>query len=302
MDLSFRQLAVLRELMTSETATSVAKKLNLSQPGVSKLLRHTEEQLGLRLFERIKGRLYPTPEATLLVSELEKLMGAAEAFDRLADDLRGSVAGRISIAALPTLANVFLPSVVTEFQHKHPTVRIAVEVLPSLSIVDKVNDGHVDIGLLGDSTEMPTNKSEDLFECESVCIMPPGHPLTRRSHVHLEDMLEHVIVSYFTKSPYGERIAGTFAEAGLTYDPKIEAGASTTICALVESGAGIAIVEPYLLYSHTPPNVVSRPIRPVIPMRPRLIYPRYRPLTKAARQFVNMFKQAMEDKARQFGP
>ncbi|GMG82470.1 LysR family transcriptional regulator [Paralimibaculum aggregatum] len=302
MDLSFRQLAVLRELMTSDTATSVARKLNLSQPGVSKLLRQTEEQLGLRLFERIKGRLYPTPEATLLMAELEKVMGAAEAFDRLAGDLRDTVAGRISIAALPTLANVFLPSVVTEFQRRHPTVRIAVDVLPSLRIVDQVNDGHVDIGLLGDSTEMPTNKSEDLFECASVCIMRPDHPLAERSHVELEDMLQHVIVSYFIKSPYGERIAKTFSEAGLDYNPQIEAGASTTICAMVESGAGIAIVEPYLLYNHTSPNVVARPVRPVIPIRPRLIYPRFRPLTMTARRFVSMFKQAMEEKARDCGP
>lgn len=298
MRLSLRQLAIIRELMSSDTATAVASKLNVSQPGVSKVLRQAEEELGIPLFERIKGRLYPTPEAHALMPELERVFGAVEAFGRVAADMRDATSGKISIAALPTLANVFLPDIVREFRNDFPKVKISVQVLPSLSIADQVAEGHVDIGLLGDSTDVPANKSEDLLHCESVCIMPIGHPLAAKDHVSLAELIPYPMVSYFLDSPFGTRIRKIFADAGLNYDPAIEAGASTTICSMVESGAGIAIVEPYLLYSERPPQVTARPVTPVIPIRPRLIYPRYRPLTKAARVFVEMFKQSLAKKSK----
>lgn len=301
MRLSLRQLAIIRELMSSDTATAAASNLNVSQPGVSKVLRQAEDELGVRLFERIKGRLYPTPEATTLMPELEKVFGAVEAFGRVAADMRDATSGKISIAALPTLANVFLPDIVCEFRNLLPNVKISIQVLPSLRIAEQVSEGHVDIGLLGDSTSVPTNKSEDLFHCESVCIMPIGHPLAEKERVSLSELAPYPMVSYFLESPFGIRIRKIFADAGLNYDPAIEAGASTTICSMVESGAGIAIVEPYLLYSERPPKVIARPVVPVIPIRPRLIYPRYRPLTKAARLFVDMFKLSLAEKARTYG-
>ncbi len=301
MRLSLRQLAVIRELMSSDTATAAASKLNVSQPGVSKVLRQAEDELGVQLFERIKGRLYPTPEANTLLPELEKVFGAVEAFGRVAADMRDATSGKISIAALPTLANVFLPDIVRDFRDVLPNVKISVQVLSSLRIADQVSEGHVDIGLLGDSTSVPTNKSEDLFHCESVCIMPIGHPLAEKEHVSLSELLPYPMVSYFLDSPFGTHIRKVFSDAGLDYDPAIEASASTTICAMVESGAGVAIVEPYLLYSERPPQVIARPVVPVIPIRPRLIYPRYRPLTKAARLFVEMFKLSLAEKAKTYG-
>lgn len=301
MRLTLRQLAIIRELMSSDTATAVASKLNVSQPGVSKVLRQAEEELGIRLFERIKGRLYPTPEANALYPELEKVFGAVEAFGRVAADMRDATSGKISIAALPTLANVFLPDIVCEFRKTLPNVTISVQVLSSLRIADQVAEGHVDIGLLGDSTSVPTNKSEDLLHCESVCIMPLGHPLAEKKNISLSELTAYPLVSYFRDAPFGARIKKSFTSEGLDYEPVIEASASTTICAMVESGAGVAIVEPYLLYSQRPPNVIVRPVAPVIPIRPRLIYPRYRPLTKAARLFVEIFKISFTEKTRAYG-
>lgn len=301
MRLSLRQLAVIRELMSSDTATAAASKLNVSQPGVSKVLRQAEDELGIQLFERIKGRLYPTPEASTLLPELEKVFGAVEAFGRVAADMRDATSGKISIAALPTLANIFLPDIVSDFRNVLPNIKISVQVLSSLPIADQVSEGHVDIGLLGDSTSVPTNKSEDLFHCESVCIMPIGHPLAERDHISLSELIPYPMVSYFLDSPFGTHIRHVFSDAGLDYDPAIEASASTTICAMVESGAGVAIVEPYLLYNERPPQVIARPVVPVIPIRPRLIYPRYRPLTKAARLFVEMFKISLAEKAKAYG-
>lgn len=300
MHLSLRQLRVFRALMTSSTATEAAKSLSISQPAVSKVLCQLEEELAIRLFERIKGRLYPTPEAHSLYTEVEKVLGAVNAVERLALDMRDSGTGRVSVAALPTMSNILLPELIGIYRDVMPNVRVSVQVLPSLSIVDKVMEGHVDIGILGDSTEVPTLKAEDLLECRCVVIMPREHPLSACKTVRLSETLDFPFISYFQDSPFGYRIKKMFEEQGHPFEPAIEASASSTICSLVENGAGIAIVEPYLLYSENGPDVLARLIDPPLLIRPRLLYPRYRPLSGAATRLVEMFKTFFHEKADQY--
>ena len=58
-----RQLEVFTAMMKAGTVTAAAQMLNISQPALSQILIHTEDNLGFLLFNREKGRLFPTPEA-----------------------------------------------------------------------------------------------------------------------------------------------------------------------------------------------------------------------------------------------
>ena len=61
MKINLRQIEVFRAIMLTHSMSGAAKALHVSQPAISRLVSHTEQRLGLKLFERIKGRLYPTP-------------------------------------------------------------------------------------------------------------------------------------------------------------------------------------------------------------------------------------------------
>src|SRR4051794_14516492 len=61
-----RSLDVFRVLLSTRSVTQTAQVLGISQPAVSKHLQQLEADLGFRLFERVSGRLHPTPEAELL--------------------------------------------------------------------------------------------------------------------------------------------------------------------------------------------------------------------------------------------
>ena len=83
-----RQIEVFRTIMRCGTLTAAAQALNVSQPALSQLLLHAEDQLGFRLFQRLHGRLTPTPEAHQLFPEAERLYRDLEGFRRFAVDLR----------------------------------------------------------------------------------------------------------------------------------------------------------------------------------------------------------------------
>ena len=73
MSLNLRQIEIFRAVMTTGSISGASQLLFVSQPAVSRLLSHTEQRVGFALFERIKGRLYATPEAKKLFHEVADL-------------------------------------------------------------------------------------------------------------------------------------------------------------------------------------------------------------------------------------
>ena len=74
MTIRLRHIEALQAVQKAGSITGAAELLNVSQPAVSKLLRHAQDQLGLRLFERVKGKLVPTREAKLLEVEIDRTL------------------------------------------------------------------------------------------------------------------------------------------------------------------------------------------------------------------------------------
>src|SRR5207248_5643938 len=68
-----RHIEVFHAIMQVGTISGAAQVLHISQPAVTKVLQHAELQLGMPLFERVRGKLYPKPEAHRLFAETEKL-------------------------------------------------------------------------------------------------------------------------------------------------------------------------------------------------------------------------------------
>ena len=65
-----RQIEVFHAVYTNGSITNAAAALHVSQPSVSKVLAHAEQQIGYRLFDRVKGKLIPTPEAHQLFTHV----------------------------------------------------------------------------------------------------------------------------------------------------------------------------------------------------------------------------------------
>ena len=65
-----RHIEVFHAIYSTGSVTRAAQLLNVSQPSVSKVLAHAEQQLGYPLFDRIRGKLVPTPEADRLFAHV----------------------------------------------------------------------------------------------------------------------------------------------------------------------------------------------------------------------------------------
>ena len=136
MKLNLRQIEVFRAIMLSGSISGASKLLYVSQPAVSRLIAYTEQRLGLQLFERIKGRLYPTPEARRLFEEVSTLYQSVQRVNEVAENLAHNREGHIRIACSPSIGQSLMPLAVAHFTQRtrssnnHELLDLVIQHLP----------------------------------------------------------------------------------------------------------------------------------------------------------------------------
>lgn len=288
-----RELIAFRTLLRTGSASETARVLDVSQPAISKSLRQLEASLGFTLFERIGGRLRPTPEAELLVPAIDNVFAAVSVLSAAGQSIRDERVGQVTVGALPTLAHVFLPTAIRAVTQRHPKMRISVQILPTRQIVDAVQRGALDLGLVHDLIDEPSLRVDDVGASAMCAVVPRGHPLHLATRIAARDLRDHPLVSFPVQSPIGQRIAAAFARASESFTPTIEVSASTALCATAEHCGMIGIVERYVLSLGWWPGLRIVPLSPAIPLRPRILSARHRPLSSTAKFFRDEYRQVV---------
>ncbi len=292
--MTLRQLETLYAIMKAGSLTAAARSLHVTQPAVSGVLKHTEQQLGMKLFERAGGRLQPTPDALALLPELEEIFGRIGAVNRLVHDLRDGRAGQLVVAASPTLVNAFLPRAVALFRGCSPAVHVAIHSLPTPLAIERVARREVDVGLVYAPVADPGVEIEDLVTTAMVCVVPAKHRLARKSTIAAGDLLGESVISLGASTRLGVLIEEACRMAGVT-SPSIavEASSSLAACQMVSEGAGVALVDQSIELSGKFAELRFRPFLPKISIAVQLIYPRDRPRSRAVTQFVLQLRRSL---------
>ncbi|MCC7271250.1 MAG: LysR family transcriptional regulator [Alphaproteobacteria bacterium] len=288
--LTLRQLEVLCAVIEVGSVTGASRRLNLSQPAVSKLLATLERQTQLALFRREHRRLVATPEAHRLYEESQRLLGGLTDVARLAEELRSLSSGTLSIASLLAVGHTLLPEVVGRFLRERPSVNLSYQVRSSNKIMQWVIANQIDLGIAMNSIEHDSIETETLCVVDAVCALPAAHRLAPQASIAADDLAGERFLSFGSEG----RIQGVVDEVFDSLDIKRRVVArvynSTTACSLVAQGLGVAIVDPFSAGGFVGRGIVVRPFRPAIPYRFKLLYPRARERSKLLNAFVPVLK------------
>ena len=169
-----RQLEVFHAVYTHGSITGAAQYLHVSQPSVSKVLAHTENQLGFLLFQRIKRRLLPTAEAHILFKHADKIHSDLQNFNEITKNLLKNAPGLIRLASTPSIGIDLMPSLVADFCKKYPEVEIETHTLHLDQIEMKIKELSIDIGLAYDIDSSDYFESVTIFKGNFVLLAPPN--------------------------------------------------------------------------------------------------------------------------------
>jgi DNA-binding transcriptional LysR family regulator len=273
-----RQLEVFCMLMRTGTVTGAAAMLNISQPALSQILLHAEDQLGFKLFNRVRGKLVPTREAEELYPECERIFSELSALRRRTTDMRFGRTGLIRVAASAPPAMSIVPKALFAFRASHPDIVVRSLIAPLVNVIDMIRDGDAPLGIVMNNFARPGIDVETLGHAELICIIPEQHRLAELEQIGFADLQNEMLISYRAGTLPGQLLVSAAAVEKQIFNPAIEIDISITALPFVRDGFGVAIVDGLLPWEQFP-GLVRRPLQQKISVPIALLTSRDRPLT-----------------------
>ncbi len=271
--LTHRQLSIFRAIMLHTQLGRAAQATGSSQPTLSRELARLEQLLGFALFDRIAGRLRPTVRALELMQEVERSFIGLDQIARRAVELRTASGARLQVACLPALAHALLPQALLRFHALHPQARVSIVPLESPWLEQALSEQRFDLGL-GETTEPPPGVAlSPLLQMNEVAVLPLHHALSRKRVLRPADFAGQPFVSLAEGDPYRHAIDAMFTQAGVQRATLFETASAVAVCALVQQGLGLAIVNPLTAAAMAGPNMLVRPLQADIHFRVSLLLP-----------------------------
>src|SRR3954462_7482524 len=243
--MTLRQVEVIRAVMVTGTIGGAARLLNVSAPGISRLVKYTEKSLGVRFFQRQNGRYFPTPEARNI---FEQINGVYEKMDDLTEIISKIGHGALSelrIGSVPSIAQVMVPRAIERVRRRYPDLRIDINILKIEEAIDYLLLGKGDCVPMSYRLHHPRPHFLPLASRGLFCMVPERHELAGREQVSAAEITRHPLIGIDPNDPYGRIMAEIFARNKLSYDITIRARFGTTVCALVKAGLGIAVIDQF---------------------------------------------------------
>jgi DNA-binding transcriptional LysR family regulator len=298
--LQFRQIQAFHTIMDTGTVTQAAKRLGISQPGVSNLISSLEHELGFALFTRVSGRLHPTPEAQRLMGSTETVISSFEHLSRKAKAIRTQDVGKLDIAALPELSMVFLPDQIHQFVQDKKDISISFQTRSSIMTQELVSGHLTEIGI----AEAPIgheNLAGQVFSYDCFCVIPKGHRLASKQLITPEDLDGEPLVTLGAGHMTYHRLREAFAAKNCVWNNRCHTRLFHTALKFVQSGLGIGLVDPFTIASQNIDNLVVRNFEPVVTFDLAIIWATDKPISIVGQSFISCLQTRMLEAKQQFG-
>ena len=288
-----RHIEVFRALMLAGSATGAAQLLFTSQPTVSRELARLEHLLGYALFERSQGRLRPNARALRLWDEVERSWAGLDRVVEHAMALGQPHHASLSVLSMPALSHALLPGALERLQRNHGEVAVSVATQDGPLLQEWMSAQRFDLGLSEVAEPPPGTRMRSLPAMDEVAVLPAQHPLASKTVLSPQDFEGQAFISLARDDSYRMQIDAVFAQAGVQRKMLLETLSAVAVCAMVQHGLGVAIVNPLTAQACAGSSLVVRRLAFSIPFQVHMLLPLHRPAVPE----VDWLVQALEETA-----
>ena len=291
-------LAVARE----HSITKAAKILHVTQPTLSRQLQDLEEELGHSLMVRNNHHFQLTPEGILLRKRAEEVMEIIGKTEKEFQELKHSgIAGDIYIGGGETAAMRSIVKVMNDVRQKFPAIRFHLYSGNAEDVMDRLDNGLLDFGLLLQPVEIEKYENIELpdKECWGL-LMRKDHPLAERSSILKQDILNTpLLCSRLTirRSGVKNAVAEWFGKDFETLTIAASYNLIFNAALMVEGGIGCAIVMDKLAAVEATNGLCFRPFQPLLETGLNIVWKKQQVFNRAAEIFLIQLRKEVASKA-----
>jgi DNA-binding transcriptional LysR family regulator len=241
MHITLRHLRIFEAVARCASISRAATELHLTQPAVSMQMKQLEEQIGLPLVEQVGKRLFLTEAGHELRGHARDIAARMIDLNAAMDQFRGLERGLLRLAVVST-ANYFLPSLIADFNRRHPGVRVSLQVANREVVHAALADNTTDLAITGQPPEGLDVVAQHFMDNPLVVIAAPDHPLAALASVPLQRLAEQTLVVRESGSGTRAAMERHFASKGLACRAGCEFGTNEALKQAVRAGLGPGVV------------------------------------------------------------
>ena len=245
MGMEDHKLKVFCTVAETKSFSKASEIIHLTQPAVSLLVQAIEEIYETKLFDRASNTVTLTPAGEMLYKYAKEILNLYAAAEKNMGEITGFVKGSISLGASSTIGNYLLPGVIADFRKTHPKIKVHLLVGNTKRIVELLNSGNIDIGLVEGDVARQKMVVEKLIADELVLIVSPLHPWAKKKSISVVEIAKEPFI--FREEGSGtrqviEKYLGKYKITPQDMMTSLVLGSTEAIKESVEGTMGIAIV------------------------------------------------------------
>lgn len=264
-----------------------AAQCHVAQPSLSQQIQKLEDELGERLFDRMKREAKLTTHGEVFLRRAVKILEEVDAAKREASDAQELLRGTLTVGVLPTIAPYLLPDVLVTFAEKFPGVQVVIQEDTTERLLRLAHGYEIDFAIASQPILDDRLEVKELFTEELLLALPPGHPLTRKRTVTIADLEGEKLIVMKEGHCLGDQVLGFCERRDVKSKICFRSAQLETIQALVCSNLGISLIPAMAARNDREDLPEYRSLQSPKPERKIVaVWPKQRALGRAATQFL----------------
>jgi DNA-binding transcriptional LysR family regulator len=295
------QLHIFCKVVEQRSFSKAGKLVHLTQPTVSSHIKELETHLGCRLIDRLAKEAVPTREGELLYEYALKLIALRDEIETAVRGFKDQISGSLMIGGSTIPGGYILPRAIGGFLQRHPDVYPSMKVSDTAEIIQDIQAGNLEIGVVGARLPDRPIRQQKLLEDELRLILLPDHPLSEATHITLEMLLgERFIIR-----ESGSGTLKSLTERLQAHDHRIEdlrivaeLGSTEAVVSGIKNGVGLSILSPIAVSEELEAGtVIALPIEGIDLKRSfYLTHHKYRSLSPPAQAFAQYLLEVLSSR------
>lgn len=298
-DLTVKQLRAIVSLSRCGKFTAAAAELRISQPGLSRTIRHAEHLLGVKLFARGTRSVAQTEAGRAFIPAAERMLDELLQQARRVRTLDGTLRGQLIISCLMSISHRVLPAALVRFRQQHPQMHIRIRESLHSGVQEDLRSGLADFGIGNASSPQRGISMQSVVQETCYAVLPPRHRLAKRASLTLRDLAGECFISMPTESGMRRLVDAAASRQAVALDHGIVINQYQSMFDFVSSGLGVCVVPAVALPRQGTPALAVCALRPLIRRRIGVMHLAERPLSPASREFLGIFRPMLLAATRQ---
>lgn len=244
-----RHLGAFSVLARTGSFTRAAAEAQVTQSAISHSIRHLENQVGCRLFDRTSRQVTLTQAGEQFLVHVKRIAAEMIAARAELQNVKAWGQAELRLIAPTTLCEAILPRALHDFRQKYPHSSIKVFVADRHEALDRLRAGEADLAIALGPPPDERIGFEPLFSDELAFVAPPAHPWAKRPSLSPAEIGSQRLIAYNRQSHTWKSVSEYFAEDEISLTVGVECESIMVVKELLKLGAGVGVLAPWVIAS-----------------------------------------------------